>query len=99
MAHAVLRAGADKVTVNTAAVERPELISELAAQFGSQAVVLSMDVKKNGRQVGKFSYAAAPNPADVTRRRGRAKASRAARAKFCSHRSIATAHAADSIAA
>jgi cyclase len=43
---AVLRAGADKVTVNTAAVERPELISELAAQFGSQAVVLSMDVKK-----------------------------------------------------
>jgi len=44
--NAVLRAGADKVTVNTAAVERPELISELAAQFGSQAVVLSMDVKK-----------------------------------------------------
>jgi cyclase len=44
--HAVLRAGADKVTVNTAAVERPELISEIAAQFGSQAVVLSMDVKK-----------------------------------------------------
>ena len=44
--HAVLRAGADKVTVNTAAVARPELISELAAQFGSQAVVLSMDVKK-----------------------------------------------------
>jgi cyclase len=42
----VLRAGADKVTVNSAAVERPELISELAAQFGSQAVVLSMDVKK-----------------------------------------------------
>src|SRR6185437_5305065 len=35
---AVLRAGADKVTVNTAAVERPELISELARQFGSQAV-------------------------------------------------------------
>ena len=43
---AVLRAGADKVTVNTAAIERPELISELAAQFGSQAVVLSLDAKK-----------------------------------------------------
>src|ERR1700687_520786 len=42
---AVLRAGADKVTVNTAAVERPDLISELAAQIGSQAVGLSMDVK------------------------------------------------------
>jgi cyclase len=46
--NAVLRAGADKVTVNSAAVARPELISELANQFGSQAVVLSMDVKKAG---------------------------------------------------
>jgi len=45
---AVLRAGADKVTVNTAAIERPELILELAAQFGSQAVVLSMDAKRTG---------------------------------------------------
>jgi imidazole glycerol-phosphate synthase subunit HisF len=45
---AVLRAGADKVTVNTAAVERPELISDLAQQFGSQAVVLSIDVKRKG---------------------------------------------------
>jgi imidazole glycerol-phosphate synthase subunit HisF len=45
---AVTRAGADKVTVNTAAVERPDLISELARQFGSQAVVLSMDVKRVG---------------------------------------------------
>lgn len=44
--NAVLRAGADKVTINTAAVERPRLISELAGQFGSQAVVLSIDVKK-----------------------------------------------------
>lgn len=46
---AVLLAGADKVTVNTAAVQRPELISELSQQFGAQAVVLSLDVKrKNG---------------------------------------------------
>lgn len=43
---AVLRAGADKITVNTAAIERPELISELAVQFGSQAVVISMDAKR-----------------------------------------------------
>ena len=48
MAAPLLRAGADKVTVNTAAIERPELISELAAQFGSQAVVLSLDAKKTG---------------------------------------------------
>jgi len=46
--HAVLRAGADKVTVNTAAVQRPELLSELAQQFGAQAVVLSIDVKRRG---------------------------------------------------
>src|ERR1700685_4652048 len=45
---AVLRAGADKVTVNTAAVERPALISELSQQFGAQAVVLSIDVKRTG---------------------------------------------------
>ncbi len=45
-AHDVFLAGADKVTINTAAVRRPELISELAGQFGSQAVVLSMDVKR-----------------------------------------------------
>jgi len=44
----VLRAGADKVTVNTAAIQRPELISEMAKQFGSQAVVLSVDVKRKG---------------------------------------------------
>ncbi|MGA9629822.1 MAG: HisA/HisF-related TIM barrel protein, partial [Candidatus Acidiferrales bacterium] len=44
----VLLAGADKVTVNTAAVERPELISELSQQFGAQAVVLSLDVKRKG---------------------------------------------------
>ena len=45
---AVLRAGADKVTVNTAALERPQLISELSHQFGAQAVVLSLDVKRKG---------------------------------------------------
>lgn len=45
---AVLRAGADKVTVNTAAIKRPNLISELSQQFGAQAVVLSIDVKRNG---------------------------------------------------
>jgi imidazole glycerol-phosphate synthase subunit HisF len=43
---AVLLAGADKVTVNTAALQRPELISELSQQFGAQAVVLSLDVKR-----------------------------------------------------
>ena len=41
----VLKAGADKVSVNTAAVLRPELIREAALKFGNQCVMLSMDVK------------------------------------------------------
>jgi cyclase len=47
-ARAVVRAGADKVTVNTAAVERPELIFELSGEFGAQAVVLAIDAKRAG---------------------------------------------------
>ena len=47
-ARAVVRAGADKVTVNTAAVQRPALISELSEEFGAQAVVLAVDAKREG---------------------------------------------------
>jgi cyclase len=43
---AVLRAGADKVTLNTAAVERPEFIGEGAEVFGSQCVVLAIDARR-----------------------------------------------------
>jgi len=42
---ALLRAGADKVSVNTAAIARPELLGELARQFGSQCIVLSVDAR------------------------------------------------------
>jgi len=45
-ARSVVRAGADKVTVNTAAVERPPLIAELSREFGAQAVVLAIDAKR-----------------------------------------------------
>jgi imidazole glycerol-phosphate synthase subunit HisF len=45
-ARAVVRAGADKVTLNTAAVERPALITELSREFGAQAVVLAIDAKR-----------------------------------------------------
>src|SRR5687768_1278205 len=41
----VLRAGADKVSINTAAVQRPQVIAEAAARFGSQCVVASIDAK------------------------------------------------------
>ena len=44
----LLRAGADKVVVNTAAIERPEIVAEIAGRFGSQCVVVSIDCKKNG---------------------------------------------------
>lgn len=47
--HQVLRAGADKVSVNSAAVMRPDLIREAALRFGSQCVVLSIDAKRDGR--------------------------------------------------
>ena len=44
-ARAMLRAGADKVSVNTAAVQRPELMSEIATEFGAQCVVCAIDAK------------------------------------------------------
>jgi cyclase len=45
-AHAVLDAGADKVSINSAALARPELIGELAQVFGAQCVVLAIDAKR-----------------------------------------------------
>ncbi len=46
-ARRILHAGADKVSVNTAAVHRPELITELSNEFGAQAVVLAIDARRN----------------------------------------------------
>src|SRR4030095_5212921 len=43
----VLRAGADKVSINTAAVESPALISEAAQRFGSQCIVVAIDAKQS----------------------------------------------------
>ncbi|MDD4696053.1 MAG: imidazole glycerol phosphate synthase subunit HisF [Fermentimonas sp.] len=45
-ARTIIKAGADKVSINTSAVERPELITEIADQFGSQCVVLAIDTKR-----------------------------------------------------
>jgi cyclase len=47
-ARALLAAGADKISVNTAAVRRPQLLSELAAEFGRQCVVLAIDARRVG---------------------------------------------------
>jgi cyclase len=46
----LLRAGADKVGVNTAAIARPQLIAEIAERFGNQVLVLSLDVRRSGEQ-------------------------------------------------
>src|SRR5215475_7239279 len=50
----LLRAGADKVSLNTAAVARPEILTEAAARFGSQAVVISVDARRVHGQPGTF---------------------------------------------
>jgi cyclase len=63
-AQAVLDAGADKVSVNSAALERPELIEELARVFGAQCVVLAIDAKARTVRVGEVpgSNPGAPIP-------------------------------------
>src|SRR5207245_1177160 len=45
-ARRLLRAGADKVSVNTAAVSRPQVVSELATEFGAQCVVVAIDARR-----------------------------------------------------
>ncbi len=53
----ILSRGADKITINTAAVKNPELISEAAENFGSQCVVVAIDVKQiSHRQWGVFTH-------------------------------------------
>jgi imidazole glycerol-phosphate synthase subunit HisF len=54
-AQAVLDAGADKVSINSAALQRPELLDELALRFGSQCVVLAIDAKARTVRVGEVS--------------------------------------------
>ena len=51
----VLLAGADKVSINTAAVHRPKFVAEAAARFGSQCIVVAIDAKSTGRASGKSS--------------------------------------------
>ncbi len=55
-ARSLLRAGADKVALNTAAVERPELLSEIAAEFGSQCVVVAVEARRRDDEEGWEVY-------------------------------------------
>ena len=50
----LLRAGADKVGINTAAIARPQVIAEISQRFGNQVVVLSVDARRSGDQPSGF---------------------------------------------
>jgi cyclase len=54
--HRMLYAGADKVSINTAAVERPELVQEASAHFGSQCIVVAMDAKQAGNHWEVYTH-------------------------------------------
>lgn len=60
----LLRAGADKVCINTAAIETPEIVSQGAAKFGSQCIVVSVDYKKVDGQYKIFTHSGT-NPTDL----------------------------------
>ncbi len=52
----LLRAGADKVSVNTSALSNPSLINEIAAKFGSQVLVISIDAKRTNSEYAKSGF-------------------------------------------
>ena len=53
---AALKAGADKVSMNSAAVQNPDIISECAEEFGSQCVVVAIDAKKDGESWNVYTH-------------------------------------------
>jgi cyclase len=61
----MLLAGADKVSVNTAAIKTPELISDAARNFGSQCVVVAIDAKHNGPSRWRVYTHGGRNPTDL----------------------------------
>jgi cyclase len=52
----VLLAGADKVTINTAAIERPEIVREASDMFGSQCICIAIDAKRSGSGFEVYTY-------------------------------------------
>jgi len=63
----LLRCGAEKVSVNTAAVENPGLLTEAARRFGNQCIVLAIDARRSKRQGGKWQVCvkAGTEPTDI----------------------------------
>ena len=85
-AAAVFDAGADKVSINSAAIARPELIGEIGASFGAQAVIVAIDARR-GKQGRGGSGGLCGRRAQADRAcgwwSGRGRRRRAARARFC----------------
>ena len=82
-AQAVLDAGADKVSVNSAALERPDLLNELSAVFGAQCVVIAIDAKRRSAGKGSGTRDAPPDHSgdaewDVYKNGGRVRTAREA---------------------
>ena len=74
-ARRLLRVGADKVSVNTAAVERPELIGEIAQEFGNQCCVVAIDARRSGDTFEVFTHGGrTPTGIDVVEWASRAEA-------------------------
>jgi cyclase len=95
---AILLAGADKVSINSAAVKNPALITEAATRFGSQCIVVAIDARRRqgdelaARGLGWDVFVSGGRiNTGLTRWRGRVKSSGAAPVKSCSHRWTATA--------
>ena len=77
-AQAVLDAGADKVSVNSAALERPELLTELADHFGAQCVVIAIDAKREEEGWGVYVNGGRKRVEGATRSPGREAVERGA---------------------
>ena len=90
-AAAAVEAGADKVSLNTAALADPALITTLAARYGSQAVVVAIDAKREGDRFAVYARSGSDGRRAATPSPGRGKPKTAAPARSSSPRSIATA--------
>ncbi|MGI8793328.1 MAG: imidazole glycerol phosphate synthase subunit HisF [Acidimicrobiales bacterium] len=64
-ARALLRAGADKVAVNSAAIEHPELVAAIAAEFGAQCVVVAIDARQRGANHWEVFTHGGRRPTDI----------------------------------
>jgi|SRR5947209_1638300 len=96
-AAAIFDAGADKVSINSAALSDPSLITCIGQRFGSQAVIVAIDAKRNGMQFEAW-ISGGRKPSGKDARQWRKKLRTVAQEKFCSPPWIVTVPAKASIA-